>query len=64
MSYSFPYNYFFDLNDGNLMPLEERIREAVALLQEEGDYILLEEDGTRCANEQELREALEERRNQ
>lgn len=46
------------------MPLEERIREAVALLQEEGDYILLEEDGTRCANEQELREALEERRNQ
>jgi len=64
MEHLFSYNYFFDLIDGNPMFFEERIREAVALLQEEGDYILLEEDGTRCANEQELREALEERRNQ
>lgn len=64
MSYSFSYNYFFDLSDGNPMVFEDRVREAVALLQGEDDYILLEEDGTRCANEQELREALERHRNQ
>ena len=53
------YSYF-DVKDGNVMTLEERIQEALKLLQGENDYIELE-DGKLCHNEQELRNALMEK---
>ena len=51
---------FFDVNDGNAMTLEERIQEALKLLQGENAYIQFE-DGKQCSNEQELRNILRER---
>ena len=53
-------NYaYFDVKDGNAMTLEERIQEALKLLQNEKDYILFE-DGRKCRNEHELKQALQE----
>ena len=51
---------FFRLNDGIAMSIEERMAESLKSLRDENDYIIFE-DGRICHNEQELRNALEER---
>ena len=58
MVYNFDYAYF-DVKDGNAMTLEERIQEALKLLQRENACIQFE-DGKQCSNEQELKQALKE----
>ena len=51
---------FFSTSDGNTMTLENRIAESLNSLQNENDYTIFE-DGKICHNEQELRNALEEK---
>lgn len=58
MVYNFDYAYF-DVKDGNKLTLEERIKEALDMLQNENDCIILEKE-KKCSNEQELRDALKE----
>lgn len=43
------------------MSVESRIRELFAKLESENDYILIEDDNKRCYNDEELRNALNER---
>ena len=51
---------YFDVNDGNDMTIEQRISEALKLLQNEEDYIIFE-DGKICQNEHELLSVLKEK---
>ena len=53
------YDYF-RVGDGNAMTIEERIAESLKSFRDENDYIIFE-DGRICHNEQELRNALEEK---
>lgn len=48
---------FLDTNDGNALTTDERIAEALKLLQTEEDYIELYIND-KCYNEEELRKAL------
>lgn len=62
MEYRFNYEYFFNIQEGEALGvLELRIQDALNLLETEEDCIVLvDSNGTerRCANENELREAL------
>ena len=59
MEYKLSYSYF-DLTDCVGLTIEKRIDEAVALLQNEDDFIVFE-DSVECKNADELRKALRER---
>ncbi len=59
MEYKLSYSYF-DLTDCVGLTIEKRIDEAVALLQNEDDFIVFE-DSVECKNADELRKALTER---
>ena len=55
--FEFKKAYFLDTNDGNALTTDERIAEALKLLQTEEDYIELS-CTEKCHNEEELRKAL------
>ena len=58
--FKFNKDYFSPrVNDGNMSfsSRSDRIKEALKLLENKDDYILI--DNTKCYNEQELRKALE-----
>ena len=59
MKTEIPYEFFFE-NDGTGLSDESRISEVIALLENEGDVVVLP-DGTECRTEAELRRALEEK---
>lgn len=48
---------FLDTNDGNALTTDERIKDALKVLVNEGDYIELS-CTEKCHNEEELRKAL------
>ena len=55
--FEFKRAYFLDKNDGNKHTTDERINEALKLLNTEEDYIELS-SAEKCHNEEELRKAL------
>lgn len=55
--FEFKRAYFLDTNDGNALTTDERIAEALKLLQTEEDYIELS-CTEKCHNEEELRKSL------
>ena len=55
--FEFKRTYFLNTNDGNILTTNERIAEALKLLQTEEDYIELSFT-EKCHNEEELRKAL------
>ena len=57
MTHQFTREYFLDTNDGNALTTDERIEDALKLLQGEDDYIELA-NTVKCRNEEELRKAL------
>jgi hypothetical protein len=56
MEISIKYD-FFEVGDGNLLTLNERIEEALNLLIAPNDYLQFD-DGSQCCNREELREVL------
>lgn len=55
--FKFKRTDFLNTNDGNILTTNERIAEALKLLQTEEDYIELSFT-EKCHNEEELRKAL------
>lgn len=56
-TYQFAKEYFLNTNDGNALTTDERIKDALKVLVNEGDYIELSST-EKCHNEEELRRAL------
>lgn len=52
------YSYF-NVEDGNIMTIEERIQEILKTISKENEYLQFE-DGKQCHNEEELRQILKE----